>query len=288
MNSPLGASPNVPRFHRAMSPGQRLGLATLASVLLLVLDLRFGALGAVRDAVSVVLRPVQEAAHWPVKLAADGSIYFATLAEVQAENARLRRIETEDRLRAATLASLEAENAELRRLLGMGKRAELRTLGVEVLYDAPDPFSRRIVVDRGANAGVRLGLAVLDADGLVGQVTRIQPLVSEVTLITQKDHAVPVMVQRNGVRGVVYGLGDGYLELRHLLADADVRADDLLVTSGLDGVFPAGIPVARVVSVNTGAGFSHIVCEPVALGERRRYLMVVERVPAKEASAGGA
>lgn len=95
------------------------------------------------------------------------------------------------------------------------------------------------------------------------------------------------MVQRNGVRGVVYGLGDGYLELRHLLADADVRADDLLVTSGLDGVFPPGIPVARVVSVDTGTGFSHIVCEPVAFGDRRRYLMVVERVPAKESPAGG-
>lgn len=281
MNSPLGDSPNVPRFHRTMSPGQRLGLATLAAVSLLVLDLRFGALDVVRDAISVVLRPVQEAAHWPVKLVVDGSIYFATLAEVQAENARLRRIEMEDRLRAATLATLEAENAELRRLLGMARRFELRRIGVEVLYDAPDPFSRRIVVDRGANAGVRPGLAVVDAEGLVGQVTRTQPLVSEVTLITQRDHATHVMVRRNGVRGVVYGLGDGYLELRHLLVEADVRTDDVLVTSGLDGVFPPGIPVAQVVSVDAGGVFLRIVCRPTSFGERRRHLLVVERIPPK-------
>ena len=138
-------------------------------------------------------------------------------------------------------------------LLGMSQRIDVKSVAADILYNAPDPFARKVILDRGAQQGVEPGLAVVDAQGVIGQVTRVHPIQSEVTLLTDRRQSIPVSVVRNGVRGVLYGTGRGSLEMRHVLADVDIQPGDQLVTSGLDGVYVPGLPVAKVLSVNREA-----------------------------------
>jgi len=147
-----------------------------------------------------------------------------------------------------------------------------------VLYDAPDPFARKVILDRGAQQGIEPGLAVVDAQGVLGQVTRVYPIQSEVTLLTDRNQAIPVKVVRNGLRGVLFGVGQGRLELRFVLASADVQPGDQLVTSGLDGVFLPGLPVAVVGTVDREAdAFARIACTPLAGVERSTQVLVIGR-----------
>jgi len=163
----------------------------------------------------------------------------------------------------------------------MGQAVAVRSMAADILYDAPDPFARKVILDRGAQHGIEAGLAVVNAQGMIGQVTRVYPVQAEVTLITDKDQAVPVQVARNGLRGVLFGAGQGRLELRFTLAGADVQPGDRLVTSGLDGVFLAGLPVADVVSVESDAqSFATIQCTPVAGVERTTQVLVLGRAEA--------
>ena len=148
----------------------------------------------------------------------------------------------------------------------------------EILYDARDPFSRKLVMDRGARNGIELGQPVIDDLGVVGQVTRVFPFTSEVTLLTDKDHAIPVQVLRSGVRSVAYGRGQsGSLELRFMASNADIQKGDVLMTSGIDGVYPAGLAVATVMSVETKTAdsFARILCLPTAGVSRNRQLLVL-------------
>jgi rod shape-determining protein MreC len=175
------------------------------------------------------------------------------------------------------MQQLEAENSRLRRLLSVKERQSAGGQVARILYSARDPFSRRVVVDKGQQDKVSAGLPVVDDTGIVGQVTRVYPFMSEVALITDKDQAIPVQIVRNGLRSVVFGLGDGQLELRFMPANADVQKDDLLVTSGLDGIFLPGFPVARVVQVerDTAYSFARILCVPVAGVENFGEVMVL-------------
>jgi rod shape-determining protein MreC len=148
----------------------------------------------------------------------------------------------------------------------------------EILYDARDPSTRRVVLDRGAQQGVKLGLPVIDNAGVVGQVTRVFPFTSEVTLLTDKEQAIPVQVLRNGLRSVAYGRGQsGQLDLRFVAPNADIVVGDVLVTSGLDGMYPAGLAVAKVTQVESVAqgAFGRVVCQPLAGIDRHRQLLVV-------------
>lgn len=175
----------------------------------------------------------------------------------------------------------------------MSRRVETRSIAADILYNAPDPFARKVILDRGAQQGVEPGLAVVDANGVIGQVTRVHPIQAEVTLLTDRNQSIPVSVVRNGVRGVLYGVGRGMLEMRHVLADVDIRPGDQLVTSGLDGVFVPGLPVATVTRVNRDAdAFARIDCEPLAAIERSVQVLVVGRAayppppPPPEADGG--
>jgi rod shape-determining protein MreC len=166
----------------------------------------------------------------------------------------------------------------LRELLDMSRRVEVKSIAADILYNAPDPFARKVILDRGAQQGVEAGLAVVDAKGVVGQVTRVHPVQSEVTLLTDRNQSIPVSVLRNGVRGVLFGSGQGGLEMRFVLADADVREGDQLVTSGLDGVFVPGLPVAKVVGVDRASdAFARIECEPLAAIETSVQVLVIGR-----------
>jgi rod shape-determining protein MreC len=270
-----------PFFHRGPAPLARLGFFVVLSILLMVLDARFRYAEPLRQVLALAAYPIQQLATAPVTAIADLSEFFASRAALERENAALR----EERLKRApdllTLDALKSENAELRKVRGARPRAPEDAIFAEVVYAGRDPFARTVMIDKGSQQGIELGQPVIDSDGVLGQVTRVHPLLSEVTLVVDKDHPVPVQVVRNGLRGIVYGSGDGAtLELRHMAANVDVQVGDVLVTSGIDEVYPAGLPVARVVQVerDTALAFAHIVCEPSAGVNRHRQVLVLSRM----------
>ena len=267
-----------PIFKRGPAPKARLFAFVTVCLVLLVADLRFRYLEVMRDALSVVTYPVQMAAATPADFVLNASHYFATLIEVQRENADLRRQQLSSGERLLRFELLELENQHLRELLDMSRRVEVKSIAADILYNAPDPFARKVILDRGAQQGVEAGLAVVDAKGVVGQVTRVHPVQSEVTLLTDRNQSIPVSVLRNGVRGVLFGSGQGRLEMRFVLADADVREGDQLLTSGLDGVFVPGLPVANVIGVDRASdAFARIDCEPLAAIETSVQVLVIGR-----------
>ena len=267
-----------PIFKRGPAPLARLFVFVAVCLALLVADLRFRYLEVMRDALSVMTYPMQMAAATPADFVLNASHYFATLIEVQRENADLRRQQLSSGERLLRFELLELENQRLRELLDMSRRIEVKSIAADILYNAPDPFARKVILDRGAQQGVEAGLAVVDAKGVVGQVTRVHPVQSEVTLLTDRNQSIPVSVLRNGVRGVLFGSGQGGLEMRFVLADADVREGDQLVTSGLDGVFVPGLPVAKVVGVDRASdAFARIECEPLAAIETSVQVLVIGR-----------
>ncbi len=256
----------------------RLFLFVAVCLVLLVADLRFRYLDVMRNALSVITYPLQMAAATPADVVRNAARYFGTLIDVQLENAELRRHQLGAGERLLRFEQLEQENTRLRELLQMSQRVGVKSIAAEILYNAPDPFARKVILDRGAQQGVEAGLAVVDAQGVIGQVSRVHPIQSEVTLLTDREQAIPVSVVRNGVRGVLYGNGRGTLEMRHALADVDLQPGDQLVTSGLDGVFVPGLPVATVLSVDRDAdAFARIECAPLAAIERSVHVLVIGR-----------
>lgn len=276
-----------PFFKRGPAPFARLSFYAALSLALIFVDSRFQTLELVRQGVSVFTQPLQQLAHAPINLLENTGAYFSSTTRLQDENTRLKRAQLESAEALLRQQQLEAENERLRRLLEVKGRQKTEGRVAQILYAARDPYTRRIVVDKGQQDKVAPGQPVVDDAGLVGQVTRVFPFVSEVTLITDKDQAVPVQIVRNGLRSVVFGLGHGQLELRFMPANADVQNGDLLVTSGLDGVFLPGLPVARVVHIerDTSYSFARIYCEPVAGVEKHGEVMIIEaRTPAARCS----
>ncbi|MCK2125741.1 rod shape-determining protein MreC [Thauera aromatica] len=267
-----------PIFRRGPAPLVRLFLFVAVCLVLLVADLRFRYLEVMRNALSVITYPLQMAAATPADVVRNAARYFGTLIDVQLENAELRRHQLGAGERLLRFEQLEQENTRLRELLQMSQRVGVKSIAAEILYNAPDPFARKVILDRGAQQGVEAGLAVVDAQGVIGQVSRVHPIQSEVTLLTDREQAIPVSVVRNGVRGVLYGNGRGTLEMRHALADVDLQPGDRLVTSGLDGVFVPGLPVATVLRVDRDAdAFARIECAPLAAVERSVHVLVIGR-----------
>lgn len=246
-------------------------------LVMLVADLHYRYLEMVRHTLSVVTYPLQVIAAAPADLARSASTYFGTLVSVQAENADLRRKEVQQAQQLLRFAQVERENQELRDLLGMAQSVQSRSVAAEILYDAPDPFSRKVILNRGASDGIEPGFAVLDAAGVIGQATRAYPAQTEVTLLTDKDQAIAVKVARNGLRGVLFGNGDGSLELRFMPVGSDVEAGDELITSGLDGIFVPNLPVAQVTAVTPADAFLRIQCEPLGHVERATQVLVLGR-----------
>jgi rod shape-determining protein MreC len=267
-----------PFFKRGPAPLALLSFYAALSVSMLVVDARFHTLELLRQAVSMFTHPLQQVAHAPAQVVSNAGNYFSSISRLQDENAQMKRVQLDGAATLLRTSQLEAENQRLRRLLGVKERQQASGQVTQILYAARDPFSRRIVVDKGQQDNIVAGQPVVDDAGIVGQVTRVFPFVSEVTLISDKDQAVPVQIVRNGLRSVVFGLGDGQLELRFMPANADVQNGDLLVTSGLDGIFLPGFPVAKVVHIerDTSYSFARIYCVPVAGVENFGEVMVLE------------
>lgn len=272
----LAGHPSPPNFRSGLAPTARLALFSGICIALLIADLRFGYLEIVRQVTTVALHPLQRAAAVPVDFARNATVYFATLVDVQLENAELRLAQVDAAQRLLRFEQLERENAELRGLAGLSQAIELRGIGAEILYDAPDPFSRKVILDKGARQGIRPGLAVVDARGLLGQVSRVYPVQSEVTLLTDREQVVPVQIERTGMRGVLAGSGRGDLALQFVPVGSDVQPGDRIVTSGLDGLFVAGLPVATITWVdNIDEAFLEVRSTPVARVERAVQVLVL-------------
>ena len=267
-----------PFFKRGPAPLARLAFYAALSVALLFIDARFQTLELVRKAVSLVTHPLQQAAHAPIEFIDNAGHYISSISRFQDENTRLKRGQLESATTLLRLRQLESENARLRKLLDIRDRQHVDGVVGRILYAARDPFSRRIVVDKGQQNNIEGGQPVIDETGVVGQVTRVFPFASEITLITDKEQSIPVQIVRNGLRSVVFGLGNGQLELRFMPANADVQNGDLLVTSGLDGIFQPGFPVARVLGIEreSSYSFARILCAPVAGVENFGEVMVMD------------
>ena len=256
-----------PFFITGPTPLARLLIFSVLSLALLVADGRFNLLSPIREALAVAVYPLQRLAAAPVSLARRVGEFFVTQASLRGENARLAQENLERGAAQQQLQALQKENEQLRDLFGMQKRVETKLQLAEVVYSARDPFSRRIVVDRGSQHAVKSGQPVIDHSGVLGQVTRVYLWTAEVTLLTDKDHLVPVLNVRNGLRAVLAGTGsDSVVELRFVPLNADFQNGDRLVTSGIDGVYPRGLPVADVANVerNPAYLFARITCKPLA------------------------
>jgi len=256
-----------PFFKRGPSLLTRFTFFSILSVVLLVADARFNYLQVLRQGIAAAVYPLQRLSSMPAGLVARIGDFFVTQAQLQRDNEQLRRQELLDTGALQTGKSLESENRHLRQLLGLRERLPRAFIAAEILYSNRDPFTRRVVVDKGFQHGVKAGQAVVDEAGVVGQVTRVFPWVSEVTLVTDKEQAVPIQSVRSGLRGVTFGIGyDGTLELRFMPVNADIQNGDLLVTSGIDGTYPPGLPVAVVSNVerNAAYAFARITCTPSA------------------------
>lgn len=274
-----------PLFKQGAPARVKVTVFALVSIVLLVVDARMHLLGAVRQVAATVLYPLQMAALMPRDAAYSMGDYFSSLSSLQKEVAELKNQQVAQ-AQAMQQAQLQmAENAHLRRLLDARDHLPVKSMMGEILYDARDPSTRRIVLDRGSRNGVQLGLPVIDNLGVVGQVTRVFPFTSEVTLLTDKDQAIPVQVLRSGLRSVAYGRGrSGLLDLRFVAPNADIQVGDILITSGLDGMYPAGLAVAKVVQVESVAAgaFGRVVCQPLAGIDRNRQLLIVMSQAARE------
>jgi len=231
----------------------------------------------------VVLYPLQQAMLVPGELASRVGAYFTSVASLSRENEALRREAVERGQLLTQAEQLRAENEQLRRLMGARERVTARSTLTDVLYETRDRFSRKLVVDKGVADGLKAGQPVMDAVGVVGQITRVFPATAEVTLITDKEQSIPVQILRNGLRGVAYGgVEPGTLDLRFMASNADVNQGDVAVTSGLDGVYPAGLPVATVARVerNVRDQFARIVLAPSAGVHSNSHLLVLMVDPA--------
>src|SRR5688572_25997229 len=267
-----------PFFKRGPAPLVRLFFFASLSLALLVIDARFRYAEGLRSWLALAAYPMQRAATAPIELVGAIGGFFSTQAELVAENERLRAKALTYSHDAQRYEAAHAEAEQLRKLIGAQERLEVRAIPAEVMYNGRDPYAHKLFIDRGATHGVRPGSPVTDEAGVVGQVTRVHPLVSEVTLATDRDQAIPVQVVRNGLRAVAFGGGaSGTLELRFMAANADIQTNDRLVTSGIDGTYPPGIPVAMVLRIERDAenAFARVVCRPAAGVDRGRFVLVL-------------
>jgi rod shape-determining protein MreC len=272
-----------PFFHRGPSPLTRLAFFGLLSLALLFTDTRYRYLENVRQAVAAALYPLQRIVQWPGEAAGYAASYLVAQRGLADDNATLKQELLAEAPAMQGYQVLQQENARLRALLEVGQRFHGATTAAEVLYTGRDPFTQKLFVDKGESAGVQAGQAVIDEVGVIGQVTRVFPFMAEVTLVTDKDYAVPVRVERSGVRSVLYGAGTGRQpELRFLSPNSEIQAGDRLVTSGIDGTYPAGLAVAQVVSVEreTGQIFARVICKPLAGVDKSPHVLILGQAAA--------
>jgi len=281
-------------FNRGPSPVARLVFFCALSILLLFVDARYQYLESTRKILAVMIYPFQRLTAMPGEAVGRIAVYFETQNQLLTDNAKLRQQHDADAAQLAQLQAIQSEDTQLRTLLELKQRVDYPMQLAEIVYVERDIFKRKLIVDKGSQANVLAGQVVVDDNGVVGQVTRVYPWLSEVTLVTDKDHAVPIQLVRNGLRAVVFGSGDiSEMSLRYMPVSSDIVEGDVLVTSGIDGLYPPNLPVAKVVKIERDPAypFARITCAPLAGVDRHRALLIVsglpklqERPPASETS----
>ena len=278
---PLGTLDRTPPpfFRQGPSALSKLLVFGALAVLLMVADGRWQWAPPLRAGIATVLQPLQWLAQQPLQGLAWLNSYLQGLEASKAALEATRRQMVEQGLRSNQVEHLTLENQTLRELLGMQQGLARQTMGAQVVYEMADPYSRKVLINRGQTHGVQAGSAVLDGLGVLGQVTRVYAGQAEVTLITDDGHAIAVLNARTGQRSLAHGVprrGNDQLELRYVSAQADTLPGDLLTTSGLDATYPAGLPVARVTTVaKPASGFARIAAQPVARVDSARLVLVV-------------
>ncbi len=271
-----------PLFRTGPTPLARLMIFSMLSVVLLIADARFNYLTVLRQVTAVVVYPLQRLVAAPAAMGKRISEFFVSHGALRRDNQVLIEKNLELAQAAQQAQALQKENAHLRGLLEARTRISAPSKIAEILYAARDPFSRKVMIDQGSQHGIEPGQPVGDHIGIIGQITRVYPWLSEVTLITDKGHLVPVLNLRTGLRAVLAGTGDdGLLELRFIPLSADFQTGDQLVTSGIDGIYPPGLPVAEVTNVerNTAYLFANIACKPLASVNAHSQVLVLGPLP---------
>jgi rod shape-determining protein MreC len=284
-----------PLFRQGPSALSMLSICSALAVLLMVADTRFHLTQPLRSALATALHPLQRAMLSPVEagrafLQYGQGIDGALQAQAQAQQQLALQSQG-----LAELSRLRVENERLRALLGLRPSEPAPDQAAQVIYEAADPFSRKVIIDKGSNQGIQLGSPVINEAGVLGQVTRVYPLSAEVTLLSDKHAAIPVLNTRTQAKSAAFGtssaLGGAVLEMRFMAGNADVQVGDLLTTTGVDGIYPAGLPVAKVASVDrkVDSGFARITLSPVAASDAVRHVLVLqpasERLPPHPESA---
>jgi rod shape-determining protein MreC len=273
-----------PLFNQGVSARARLAFFSFLAIALIVVDSRLQVLETVRVGLGVVLYPLQQAMRAPGQALVRVDEYFTSVERLQRENEALQRQAVERAQQLLLTEQLRVENAQLRKLFEVKEQKGAPTVLAEVLYESRDRFTRKVVVNKGQAEGLKPGQPVVDALGVVGQVTRVFPVTAEVTLLTDKDQTIPVQILRNGLRGIAYGGTEpGTLDLRFMASNADIVQGDVVVTSGLDKLYPPGLPVGSVARVERSVKdqFARVVLTPSAGVQSNRHLLVLAVDPAQ-------
>lgn len=277
----------TPLFRQGASPNTKLTVYAVVCLCLIAVDSKLRVLEPLRQATSLILYPVQQAMLVPRTLMQEAGVWIEDQGDLSRRAQTLEKSAALATLQSQQLQGALAENTQLRGLMALRTRSEISTLAADVLYETREPVTRKVVIDRGSVHNVAAGMPVIDASGLMGQVVRVFPLVSEVNLIIDKDQAIPVLVARTGLRAVAYGgVPGGLLEIRFMAANADIKVGDELYSSGIDGVYPPNLAVATVTSVEraTAQGFARIVCTPVAGVTRNTHVAIITSKPVMPAA----
>jgi rod shape-determining protein MreC len=281
-----------PFFRQGPSALTKLAFFSALALFLMVADTRFEFAKPLRAVVATALLPAQRVLNVPVQLWQGGADYLRGLSGALASEKAAQAQLAQQAEKSARADRLERENTRLRALLELRPMLQVRSIAAEVLYEAADPFSRKLFIDRGDTQGVVLGAPVVGPEGVLGQVTRVFPLSSQVTLLVDKDAAIPVLNARTLARSAAFGgAGGEAMELRYMAANADVKVGDELMTSGVDGIYPPGLSVARVTAVERRAesGFARILLAPSASADGVRHVLVLEplaqQLPPREPAA---
>lgn len=297
---PIGTIDHTPPpfFKQGLSSRTKLVFFAALSVFLMAADGRLQLAAVLREGLAVALLPVQRTLQAPVQLLGSGSGYLQGLSQALESQRRAQAALAAQAERAARAERLEVENRQLRELLGLGPMLPVRSVGAEVMQETADPYSRKLLVTAGKAQGVLPGAPVINEQGVLGQVTRVYALSAEVTLLADKEASIPVLntrtQQRHAAFGGVAGPEGAQMELRFVSGNADVQVGDLLHTSGVDGVYPPALPVARVVGVDrrTDSSFARVLAAPLALPDAVRHVLILEPVhvqrPAEAAASAAA
>ncbi len=271
-------------FVRDASPFPRMVFFCALSVIVMAADSRLNFLSQIRQGFIGILHPIERAANAPSEWVRDAKKYFTVHNNLVQQNYILKQQAFEHDFKLQRLKTLTAENNHLRSLLFGDIPIHPKAVLGEISHTDRDPFTNAVIVNRGTQHNIKAGQAVVDSKGVIGQITRVYPFSSEVTLITDKSLSIPIQIERNQLRAIAFGAGDNTLDIPYLPTNVDIKIGDKLVTSGIDGIYPGGLAVATVTNIeqNSDSPFAKIVSAPVAEVSHHLQLLLLNLPQTKE------